>query len=138
MSSLWWAWAKKANTLMATTGPTSRTSKSCSALAFMMASMEPKCLAKSLAVDSPTWRIPKAYKNFAKVVALDASMLFNTFEADFSAMRSRTIKELRPKRYKSATVLIVSVCTNCSMSFSPKSSMFIARLDAKCQMACIL
>ena len=54
-----WAWSKKVRRLCATVGPTSATCSSWSCVASMMASILPKWRASSLAVASPTWRMPR-------------------------------------------------------------------------------
>ena len=59
---------KKRTMLSASTGPTSRTLCSASSSAAIRASRLPKCCARSRAVASPTWRMPRAYTKRCSVV----------------------------------------------------------------------
>ena len=131
------AWSKKVRILCATVGPTSLTCKSWSKVASMMASKVPKWRDSSLAVASPTWRIPSPNKNFGKVVLFDFSIPANTLAADFSAIRSSWLNAVSPSLYKSGRVLTMPASTSCSTSLWPKSSISTARLCAKCKIACL-
>ena len=93
---------KKLNICVATISPTSCTSTSASIDASRIASRVSKCAAKLAAVASPTSRIPSAYRNFAKVVCLDASKEDNNLLADFSAMRSKPTTSPSDRVKKSA------------------------------------
>jgi hypothetical protein len=82
----------------ATIGPTSRTASRSASVAAISASSEPKCFARSLAVVSPTLRMPSAKMKRASVVALLDSMAATRLAADFSAIRSSpaSVSRLRP------------------------------------------
>ena len=128
-------WSKKVRRLLATMGPTSLTVSNCASLASMMASSLPKCLANSLAVASPTWRMPRPNKKRGKVVALDFSSACSRFCADLSAMRSRPAKAVKPNLYKSGRVRMILASTSCSTNLSPRPSTSTARRWAKCKIA---
>ena len=89
----------------------------------MIASSLPKWRARSLAVASPTWRMPRPNRKRGKVVCLDFSSAASRFCADLSAMRSRLASAFRPSRYRSGKVLITLPSTSWSTSFSPRPSM---------------
>ena len=81
--------AKKRATLSATTGPTSGACVSACASAAMSASRVPKWRARSLAVTSPTWRMPSAKtKRAERACPCCSRWPPTTLAADFSAMRS--------------------------------------------------
>ena len=103
----------------------------------MIASNVPKCRTSSLAVASPTWRMPKPNKKRGRVVCFDFSSASTIFCADFSAMRSNAASAVRPSLYKSGNVRITLASTNCSTSLSPRPSTSTARRWAKCRMACL-
>ena len=128
-------WSKKVRKLLATMGPTSLTARSFSSVASMMASSLPKCFASSLAVASPTWRMPKPNTKRGNVVRFDSSIALNKFMADLSAMRSKLAKAVKPNLYKSGSVRMMLASTSCSTNLSPRPSTSTARRCAKCNIA---
>ena len=81
--------AKKCVMLAATIGPTSCTPSNAFSSAFITASIAPKCFARSLAVVSPTWRIPSAKIKRCSSACFTFSSSATTLVADLSPMRSR-------------------------------------------------
>ena len=94
-------WSKNVRRLCATTGPTSLTCSNSSSVACITRSSAPKCLARSLAVASPTWRMPSANKKRGKLVCLLLSSPANRLTALLSPMRSSAVSLARPSVYSS-------------------------------------